>query len=417
MGEWNYLGSDNNEYTHCFHRYPATMIPKVARKIISNYGKPGMTLIDPYCGSGTSLVEAKLSGMKSYGFDLNNTARKISKAKTQIYNIGKLGRYIRKIKKNIYEIQTPKIRDFTVPQGFTLESVQSWFPDKTILEISSILNYLKKDYPNEKFYNFALIALSDCFRDVSFQRNHEFKLYRIPREERDNFYVEIKPLFINKLFRNYQGVVNLQKDLCAKGFLRSTSSKISKNNSVNEDLNFFPNFDIAVTSPPYGDSATTVAYAQFSWLTNVWLGLDPRSSSALDRDLMGGIVSDNIKSTGCEVIDKSISKIAKVDHKRARDVYSFYRDYKLSIENISKKINPLGYSCYVVGNRTVKGEFLRTDIFTKELFEENNFEHLVTETRDLYNTRMPGKISPSGKKGITASTMKNEYIVISRKLA
>ena len=44
------------------------------------------------------------------------------------------------------------------------------------------------------------------------------------------------------------------------------------------------NPDLVVTSPPYGDSATTVAYAQFSWMTNVgWL----ISPGALDRDLGG----------------------------------------------------------------------------------------------------------------------------------
>ena len=46
--------------------------------------------------------------------------------------------------------------------------------------------------------------------------------------------------------------------------------------------------NIVVTSPPYGDSGTTVAYAQFSWLTNVWLGLDKQAPGALDRSLMGG---------------------------------------------------------------------------------------------------------------------------------
>ena len=75
-----------------------------------------------------------------------------------------------------------------------------------------------------------------------------------------------------------------------------------------------------------------------------------------------------------------------------------------------------GYCCYVVGNRTVKGEFLRTDLFTMEQFEKFGFEHVETIVRALPNTRMPGLISPTGKKGVTAPTMKNEYIVICKKV-
>ena len=151
-------------------------------------------------------------------------------------------------------------------------------------------------------------------------------------------------------------------------------------------------------------------------MTNVWLGLDVRNPGQLDRDLMGGHVSTDIQQTGCGVIDLSISKIEKVCRKRAREVYSFYRDYKLSIKHISSNVKINGFVCFVVGNRTVKDEYLRTDLFTKEIFEDCGFEHITTEIRKLPNTRMPSKVSPTGKKGKTAPTMQKEYIVICKKL-
>ena len=67
MGEWDFVGSNTKEFTHCFHRYPATMISHVARKLIADYGRPGMNLLDPFCGSGTSLVEARLAGLNGFG--------------------------------------------------------------------------------------------------------------------------------------------------------------------------------------------------------------------------------------------------------------------------------------------------------------------------------------------------------------
>ena len=64
---WDFRTADTKEYTHCFHTYPAMMIPQIARKLLNRYGVEGEWLLDPYCGTGTSLVEASLFGMHSVG--------------------------------------------------------------------------------------------------------------------------------------------------------------------------------------------------------------------------------------------------------------------------------------------------------------------------------------------------------------
>ena len=81
---WDFKEADTKEYTHGFHTYPAMMIPQIARRLIYLYGKNAKTLLDPFMGSGTSLVEASLLPhiKEAYGFDLNPLAYLISKAKT-----------------------------------------------------------------------------------------------------------------------------------------------------------------------------------------------------------------------------------------------------------------------------------------------------------------------------------------------
>ncbi|MBF0121680.1 MAG: hypothetical protein HQK79_22845 [Desulfobacterales bacterium] len=170
--------------------------------------------------------------------------------------------------------------------------------------------------------------------------------------------------------------------------------------------------DLVVTSPPYGDSRTTVAYGQFSRLANQWLGYE--NASKLDNELMGGksSYSHNFHN---EVLDKTIEQIEQKDKKRANEVISFYRDYTNSIENVSKVIKRGGYVCYVVGNRRVKGITLQTDEITKSLFERNGFEHIETVVRNIPNKRMPLKNSPTNVVGAIDTTMNNEYIVVMRK--
>lgn len=55
---WDFQYVDTKEYTHCFHTYPAMMIPQIARKLLKEYGVENGWLLDPYCGTGTSLVIA-----------------------------------------------------------------------------------------------------------------------------------------------------------------------------------------------------------------------------------------------------------------------------------------------------------------------------------------------------------------------
>lgn len=75
---WDFQYADTKEYTHCFHTYPAMMIPQIARKLLKEYGIEGGWLLDPYCGTGTSLVEASLFGMHSVGCDINPLVRLIA---------------------------------------------------------------------------------------------------------------------------------------------------------------------------------------------------------------------------------------------------------------------------------------------------------------------------------------------------
>ena len=71
--------------THPFHSYPARMHPATARVLVELVGGgagPGAPLVDPFCGSGTVLVEARAAGLPAVGVDLNPLAVLLARAKT-----------------------------------------------------------------------------------------------------------------------------------------------------------------------------------------------------------------------------------------------------------------------------------------------------------------------------------------------
>jgi hypothetical protein len=67
---------------HGFHSYPARMHPDTAARLIARLSSTGETVLDPFCGSGTVLVEARRAGRRGLGYDVNPLSRELSWLKT-----------------------------------------------------------------------------------------------------------------------------------------------------------------------------------------------------------------------------------------------------------------------------------------------------------------------------------------------
>ncbi|MGD9730834.1 MAG: DNA methyltransferase [Desulfamplus sp.] len=402
---WDFRSANTKEYTHCYHNYPAMMIPQVANRLINLYGKNAATLFDPYCGTGTSLVEANLNGIDAYGTDINPMARLIAEAKTTIIELEILDLYLKEFNDFLFALNWGINNTNVIFPNF--KNIDFWFKEEVKLALASIKQFINniKDPRVKKFF---LVAFSETVRESSFTRNSEFKLYRMPEKQREDFNPDVFKIINSKLARNRMGLKfymeKNKNDAKTKIYDFNSSEKIEK---IEEE-----SIDIVVTSPPYGDSRTTVAYGQFSRLSNQWL--DVENASQIDNQLMGG-KAKNIKKIGIDIIDKTVERVERKDEKRAKDIYSFYEDYAKSIANVSKVIKQGGYACYVVGNRRVKDIALPTDEITKCLFLERGFKYLNTFIRNIPNKRMPSKNSPTNQIGKKITTMNNEYIVIMQK--
>ncbi len=79
-------------HVHGFHAYPARLHPVTAQHLIKGLSRPGERVLDPFCGSGTVLVEALLEGRSPSGLDANPlavmlTSYKLQKASPEDLNI------------------------------------------------------------------------------------------------------------------------------------------------------------------------------------------------------------------------------------------------------------------------------------------------------------------------------------------
>lgn len=400
---WSFKTADTKEYTHCYHAYPAMMIPQVARKLLCEYAPEGrLSLVfDPYVGSGTTLVEASLRGVKSVGTDINPLARFISGVKTRRFSLDAVrgaASYIA-AKAIIYAPAHVRNTDFS-----RITNSEFWYSCDSLYRLSYLDQTIMEVDPAVR--DFFLLCLSETVREVSFTRNGEFKRYKMSTKQLEKFKPDVFLIFEKKIERNMRGL-ELYNAATHDDIASVYGFDTTKN--IPSDILSEASVDMVITSPPYGDSRTTVAYGQFSRWANEWF--DFKGSKSLDRMMMGGVVSKECRFV-TESIRSTLERIRQSDESRYFEVTSFLNDYADSIRNVAKVVRPGGRVCYVVGNRRVKNVQIELDYFTAEMFESCGFTHEETIVRAIPNKRMPSKNSPTNKTGAKVETMTNEYIVI-----
>jgi len=414
--DWTFLYADTRTLTHCFHDYPARMIPQVAGKLLDLYGAPGQLLLDPYCGVGTSLVEAARRGINSIGSDINPLAALIAEAKVSIASTKALNTTREAVARFSEYTKSRAKRVDSVPESIAgITNLGFWFNPEILPDLVFIKQFVDRirSRPASLFFK---TAFSETVRESSNTRLSEFKLYRYPPEKLKNWHPQPIKIMQRKLNRNLAGAEGFVSEL-SSGKTKYGSKVLSFNSVVEIPVDDVSpeSVDIVITSPPYGDSHTTVAYGQFSRLSAAWLGLP--NPAQVDGLLMGGGGGrkTNILPTGSSSIDTAIRAILAVDPARANEVYSFYADLGESIRHVASRIRRGGYVCYVVGNRRVKSIELPTDAFIRDKFSLLGFEHIQTAVRSIPNKRMPSVNSPTNVTGAVDPTMTTEYIVVMRR--
>lgn len=317
---WDFREDDTKEYTHGLHNYPAMMVYPISRNIIRLVKEiqPVNALLDPFAGSGTVLVEGMLSGIETVaGNDINPLALLLTKVKTtpiqhppllkeikellnrvtmrrkaliesldsvDVYMIETLGLDIAGKKgwgdeapKYLKQFCSDRNLDITIPD---FKNLGYWFRPRVILELSIIKSEIEK-IEDTDIRDFVFIALSESIRFVSNRRNGEFKMFRMPVAKVQGFHPDVYSEFEKILCRN----IGKMQDFCEA--LEEVNAHpdvaVFRNNTCTlEDV---PNdtYDLVVTSPPYGDSRTTVAYGEYSRLSLQWINLFNLTEDDADR--------------------------------------------------------------------------------------------------------------------------------------
>ncbi|RDU72329.1 modification methylase [Helicobacter aurati] len=389
--KYDFLGQSYASIYPNLHKYPATMLPQIGLELLKEFKAKKSNLLDPYCGSGSSFVSGLGYGIRYFvGFDLNPLAIMIAKARMTYINSSYL---IQQKEKLLRQIESKNELSLDSNPLINITNLDFWIEKNAQQDLKIIFSYIK-NLEDKNLQNLFILSFSETLRECSYTRNNEFKLFRM--KDYENYKPNVYAIFT----KNIESLV--------KNYLQFYHPKLRDIALSLTNINFKSpkeTFDSLLTSPPYGDSKTTVAYGQFSTFINEWLGF--KEARRLDSRLMSGKKAKNLYNKG--LIKDYITEISTIDKKRALEISSFYFDLESSIKSLINSINEGGKVFFIVGNHRVKNIELPTDKFIAEVFCNNGFTHLQTIKRKISNKSMPLQNSPTNKAGILSRTMNEEY--------
>ena len=358
-------------YTHTLHRFPGKFVPQVARELLSLVGATAHSLIgDPFCGSGTTLVEASVTGIPIVGMDLDPLAVLISQAKTMVLS----PRHLAEVK--LYwdasiGMENPDRLENAVP------NLYHWFKPDTARQLEFIKQKAMR-LEDEDLRLFSLVVFSSIIRRVSNADDQTQKTYvsgtlkKEPPSPSDIF-----QLAIDRATRGMESYAIARKAAVSiqKGDARKWHSQ--------EKL------DGIITSPPYIDSIDYVynQLLEYFWLYEI-LGLvsvdDVKTFRAEPMgfrrtDVVTGLRRLSVASPlAAEILEPKLAKIQTASKKEAENVVGYFEDFEQHLKSANRNMKPGSIYALAIGESHIRGVQIPTPTILAALFCSSGFELVGT---------------------------------------
>ncbi len=255
--DWGFVGSGKGHEIDAVHSYPAKFIADIPRAFLSVLPMPaGTAVLDPFCGSGTTLTESQRLGRPSVGIDLNPIACLISRVRT-----APIPPRFERAAANIVD----SARGNRDPERWEIPNVDHWFKPDVQNAIAALISAIRSD-PGEERKEALRLALSSI-------------LVRVSNQDSDTRYAAIEKSVtrfdVFDLFLSACG--KLSRALAARDWDLSSTRVIEGDTLKVEAGAIGVPVGMVITSPPYPNAYEYWLYHKYRmW----WLGFDPLAVKA-----------------------------------------------------------------------------------------------------------------------------------------
>jgi len=354
-GETQYL-------THSFHPYPNKFIPQIVGAAIEEFSDEGDVIIDSFCGSGTTLVEANLLRRNCIGVDLNPLACLISRVKTTPLEIGELKPAVGELLENLYSnLNRAKLDDFSKavdPEIPEFPNREYWFQENALVGLG-ILKALINRIEDGRVRDFCRVAMSLTVKQVSNASSlyHLTRLKNLKRVDRLDVY--------RKFERKIRIMIKVMEDYRAK----ASPNQIEIRCGDARELRNLNEVDCVITNPPNFLFDYFRCFKIYFW----WLGLG--DILEFDKRMIGTKrVNSKPHSLGVDFVDELVSQIEEKNNLAAAALSKYYSDMGKVFGEIYRLLKNGGYCCIYTSDPKLYGITIRCPDTFCELARQAGFE-------------------------------------------
>lgn len=309
------------------------------------YTQPNDIVWDPFCGSGTLVLEAYRSKRNSIGTDVNPTATLISRTKSTPLDPVVLKNANDELFEKLKDSKAKK-RRFYIDQGIlngNLPILEQWFSEASLLKLSHVLYTIRNSSVSKPIVDFQLCALSAILKRSSYWLNTSIKSQKDP----DKHPGEPEVYFRQQI----DLMTKANACLYSENASNTTAIRVFRHDIRRSFSQTIEPVDVIITSPPY---VVSYDYSDIFRLSTHFLffhhdtlsfrkqfigtRLQKQSHKGFEEHLPEDPILHDIK-------DACIKKTLK----------AYYKDMRLFFESVKDKVVPNGKMIMVVGDTRLRG--------------------------------------------------------------
>lgn len=350
--DWNFSVRSVAPAIESIHPYPAKFIGEIPRTLLRLLPTPPGTLVlDPFCGSGTTLVEAQRAGFESIGVDLNPIACLASRVKTAPLRPG-----FAEAARDVVE-RSQKSSEITLPD---IPNVDHWFKPEIQRSVGAIASTIA-------------LAQFDDWRD-QLKLALSSILVRVSNQDSDTRYAAVeKNVTADDVFSGFSSACDkLLKATSGRDWQLPSSTIIEGNTLEIEPARIGQRVGMVITSPPYPNAYEYWLYHKYRmW----WLGFDPLAVKAQEIGARAHFFKKN--------------------HHTAAD---FVSQMDKTFELISSVLVPRGFVCFVVGRSKIHGKIVDNGNIIERSAHKVHLTKVARVERDMNANRKSFNLSHANIK-------------------